>query len=258
MISCGMCCGERVAAAISLVARSTATTRTSVPQNRGGLGLPLSIFFALFAFDAIPGVRQRVETLEADVFSAIVAFAELLRISIKSAQRFIYVPEKPPFLAGKQECLLSLHGVSTLVRHMKRVSAQITVGPLRRGPECLVVVAELLEDALSFFKQALLKMLQALFRHRLRFRLFVFAAGCCCHFLNNPLQGDFNVLPIKVERLRRVCSFDSIANYNLDGEYFISDPLLERFCRFLNFCAAADEKRDAITYGEIQFLPQPL
>jgi hypothetical protein len=53
-----------------------------VPQNRGGLGLALSIFFALLALDAVPGVRQRVETLEAYVSAAIVAFPELFGIAI--------------------------------------------------------------------------------------------------------------------------------------------------------------------------------
>ena len=85
--------------------------------------MALSIFFALLAFDAIPGVRQRVETLEADVLSAVVALAELFRISIKPTQRFIDVPEEPSFLAGEEERLLSLHGVGPLISHVERVCA---------------------------------------------------------------------------------------------------------------------------------------
>src|SRR5438105_3753347 len=154
-----MCCGERVAAAISLVTRSTATTRTIVPQKRGGLALPLSIFFALLAFDAISGVRQRVETLEADVLPAVVALAELFRISIKSAQRFVDVPEKATFLARKEKRFLALHGIGALVGHVERVCTQIAVGALRRRTECLVVVPELLQNPLPLFKQALLKVL---------------------------------------------------------------------------------------------------
>src|SRR3981081_3495371 len=81
-ISCGICCGDRLAAAISFVTRSSATTSTNVPQKRGGVGLALSIFFALLALDAISGVRQRVEALEAYLAPAVVAFAELFGIAI--------------------------------------------------------------------------------------------------------------------------------------------------------------------------------
>src|SRR6266702_4357122 len=101
MISWGMCCGERVAAAISFVTRSTTTTAIREPQKRGRLGLPLSIFFALFALNAIPGVRQRVETLEADLTAAVVALAELLRVAIQPAQRLVDVPEEATLLAGE-------------------------------------------------------------------------------------------------------------------------------------------------------------
>src|SRR6185295_10259041 len=99
MISCGMCCGESCAAAISLVTRSTATTTIKVPQKRGGLGLALSIFFALLALDAIPGVRQCVEALEADLAPAVVAFSKLLGIPIKPVQSFVDVPQEAAFLA---------------------------------------------------------------------------------------------------------------------------------------------------------------
>src|SRR6188508_1886999 len=124
MISCGMCWGESDAAAISLVTRSTATTVISVPQKRGGLGLPLSIFFALLALDAVSGVRECVETLEADIPAAIVAFAELFRIPIESAQRLVDVPEEAPFLAGEEECFLAFHRIGSLIRHVERIRAQ--------------------------------------------------------------------------------------------------------------------------------------
>src|SRR6266550_7342465 len=113
-----MCCGDSIEAAISFVARSSATTAISVPQKRGGLGLALSIFFALLALDAIPGVRQSVQTLEADVSPAIVALAELLRIAIQPAQRFVDVPEETAFLAREQKRLFALHGVCSLIRHV--------------------------------------------------------------------------------------------------------------------------------------------
>src|ERR1700686_1710342 len=170
-----MCCGDRVAAAISLVTRSSATISTTVPQNRGGLGLALSIFFALLALDAISGVRQCVETLEADLATAVVAFAELLGIAIEPAKRFVNVPEETALLAREEKRLFALHRVGTLVGHVEGVRAQIAVRALRSRSERFVVMTKLLEDALALFEQALLKMHEALFRHRLRF----FAASCC-------------------------------------------------------------------------------
>src|SRR2546423_4239747 len=251
MISCGICCGDSVAAAISLVTRSIATTAIRVPQKRGGLGLPLSIFFALLALDAIPGVRQRVEALETDLSPAIMAFAELLGIPVKATQRFVDVPQEPSLLACKEEGLFALERVGALIGHVERVGAQITVGALGRRPECLVVVPQLLEYAFPLLKKSLLKMLKAFFRHRLRFLV-----SCCCHFLTNPLQGDFHALTIKVERVRRVCSFDSFADCDFQGQYFIGNPFLKCLSRLLNFRTAANQKRDAIAYGETQFLPE--
>src|SRR5450759_1109139 len=112
-----MCCGDSDAAAISLVTRSSATTVISVPQKRGGLGLALSIFFALLALDAKPGVRQRVETLEADLSPAVVALAELFGIAIEPAKCFVDVPEETAFLAREQKRLLALHCVGTPVSY---------------------------------------------------------------------------------------------------------------------------------------------
>src|SRR3981081_777493 len=111
-ISCGMCCGDRLVAAITFVARSSATTSIKVPQKRGGLGLALSIFFALLALYAISGVRQRVETLEAYLAPAVVAFAELLGVAIEPAKRFVDVPEETAFLAPEQKSFFSLPCVS--------------------------------------------------------------------------------------------------------------------------------------------------
>src|SRR3982074_267602 len=118
-ISCGMCCGDRLAAAISFVTRSSATTSTNVPQKRGGLGLALSIFFALLALDAISCVRQRVEALEAYLAPAVVAFAELFGIAIEPAKRFVNVPEETAFLAREEKRFLALHRVGALIDHME-------------------------------------------------------------------------------------------------------------------------------------------
>src|SRR5450759_5208673 len=153
-----MCCGDSDAAAISLVTSSRATTVISVPQKRGVLGLALSIFFALLALDAIPGVRQRVETLEADLSPAVVALAELFGIAIEPAKFFVDVPEETAFLAREQKCLLALFCVCTLIGHGKGISAQIAVRILRRRSESFVVVAQLLQDALSLLEQSLLEL----------------------------------------------------------------------------------------------------
>src|SRR4029077_5311775 len=164
-----MCCGDSVAAAMSFVTRSSATTVIRVPQKRGGLGLALSIFFALLALDAIPGVRKRVETLEADLPAAVVALAELLGIAIEPSKRFVDVPEETTFLAREQKRLLALHCVGSLIGHVERICAQIAVRTLRCRPESLVVVAQLLQHALPLLEETLLEVLKALFGHRLRF-----------------------------------------------------------------------------------------
>src|SRR5687767_1233898 len=120
-----MCCGDRFATASTFVTTSSATTVASTPQKRAGLGLALSIFFALLALDAVPRVRKRVEALERDFLTAVVAFAEGLRRPIKAAQCLIDVPEKTSFLACEQKGLFSLHGVGALVGHVERVRAEI-------------------------------------------------------------------------------------------------------------------------------------
>ena len=108
-----------IVAAITFVTRSSATTNIKVPQKRGGLGLALSIFFALLALDAISGVRQCVEALEADLATAVVAFAELLGIAIKPAERFVNVPEETAFLAREEERFFALHCVRPLIGHVE-------------------------------------------------------------------------------------------------------------------------------------------
>src|SRR5258705_4735237 len=178
-----MCCGDSAEAAISLVARSTATTTIRVPQKRGGLGLALSIFFALLALDTVSGVRQCVEALEAYLSPAVVALPEVLRVPIEAGQRFVDVPEESAYLAHKQKRFSALHRIGALIRHVKGVCAQVAVRTLRGRPESLVVMPQLLQDALALFEQSLLKMLKVFLRHRLRLggrRLF--AASCWCHF----------------------------------------------------------------------------
>src|SRR4051812_13076865 len=249
-----MCCGASCAAAISLVTRSVATTVTTVPQKRGGLGLALSIFFALFALDAVSGVRQRVETLEAYLPAAVVTFPELLRITIEPAQGLVDVPEKATFLAREKKRFLALHCVGALIGHVEGVCAEVAVRSLRSRPESLVVVPQLLQNALPLLEQALLEVLKVFLRHCLG----LFVAGCCCHFLTNPLHGDFDVLPIKVERVRRVCSVDFFADSHLRGQYLGGDPLLERLYGVLNLRPCPDGERNAIADRETHFLPEPL
>src|ERR1700680_2861994 len=77
-------------------------------------------------------------------------------------------------------------------------------------------------------------------------------------FLTYPLQGDFNALPIKVERMRRVCFVDFLAHRDLQSEHFIRYPFLENLYCFLNLSTAANEQRDAIADAETKFLPHVL
>src|SRR5258705_3665929 len=163
-----MCCGDSTEAAISLVARSTATTTIRVPQKRGGLGLALSIFFALLALDTVSGVRQCVEALEAYLSPAVVALPELLWVPIEAAQPFVDVPEESAFLAREQKRLFPLHRIRALIRHVEGVCAQVAVRTLRGRPVRLVVIRQLLQDALALFEQSLLTMLKVFLRHRLR------------------------------------------------------------------------------------------
>jgi hypothetical protein len=81
--------------------------------------LALSIFFALLALDAVSGVRQCVEALEADLAPAVVAFAELFGVAIKPAKRFVNVPEETAFLTSEEKRFLALHCIRALVGHVE-------------------------------------------------------------------------------------------------------------------------------------------
>src|SRR5687767_9234689 len=147
---------------------SAMTITTTTGQNTTALGvLLLCIFLALFALDAVPRVRERVEPLEGDVLAAVVTLAERLRRPVEPAQRFVDVPEESAFLAGEQERLLALHGVRALVGHVERVRAQVTIRGLRRRAERLVVVSELIQHATTLLEQPFLEMLKILLVHRL-------------------------------------------------------------------------------------------
>jgi|GEM_PF-6775040 len=108
----------------------------------------------------------------------VVAFAELLGVTIKPAKRFVDVPEETTLLAREEKRLFALHRIGALIGHVEGVCAQIAVRALRSRSEGLVVVPQLLQDALPLFEEALFKMLKAFLGHRLRF----FVASCGCHF----------------------------------------------------------------------------
>src|SRR4029078_6165205 len=145
---------------------SAMTITTTTLQNSGGLALPLCIFLTLLAVDAETRMRERIEAFVCAILPAIVALAESLGRTVEPSQRLIEMPEEATFLAGEQERLLTLHRVSSLVCHVEGVSAQIPVSTLRGRTECLVIMPELLEDALSLVHQSLLEMLEHFFCHR--------------------------------------------------------------------------------------------
>src|SRR5688572_20247387 len=137
--SCGTRAGESARTATAFVTTSMATTAMRIGQKSrpliaggsagggaelttaglSGVELSLCIFLALLAVDAIPRVRQRVETLVGDVLAAVVALAESLRRLVEPPQRLIDVPEETAFLAREEERLLALHRVRALVRHVE-------------------------------------------------------------------------------------------------------------------------------------------
>src|SRR5882672_4922477 len=145
----------------SLVTRSAATTSPAVVQN-SRRSAALAIFFLRFALDAQPGVRQRVEPLEADLVAALLALAEFLRRLKQPPERLVHVPEVTPFLRREQERLLALHGVGALIGHVEGVAREVSVGRLQARVEGLVVVAELLHHPGALFVEALLEMGQLL------------------------------------------------------------------------------------------------
>src|SRR5688500_4891254 len=142
------------------------TARTG-QKSAALLLLLLSIFLALLARNAVASVRQRVEPLEGDLLAAAVAAAEGLGGAVQPAQRLVDVPEEAPLLAREEERLLALHRVRALVGHVEGVAAQLTGRALRRGPEGLVVVTELLEHAAALLLEALLEVRELLLRERL-------------------------------------------------------------------------------------------
>src|SRR5215211_6380736 len=100
---------------------SATTTTTTTVQNNGGLALPLCIFLTLLAVNAEPRMRQCVQPLVCNILPAVVALPESLGGAVQPAQRFVEMPEESSFLAGEEECLLALHRVGALIRHVKRV-----------------------------------------------------------------------------------------------------------------------------------------
>src|SRR5687768_3277683 len=146
------------------------TVRRTGQRMRARLDSGLSIFFPLLALDAEACVRERVEAVERDFLSAIVAPAEVFRLLVQSAERLVDVPEEPAFLAREEKSLFTLHGVRSLVRHVERIRTQVTVSGLGRGTEDIFVMPQLLQRATTLVQQPLFKVLEVLFGHR--FRLF--------------------------------------------------------------------------------------
>src|SRR6266478_1068657 len=159
MTRTGRCRASRDSAR-SLVTRSATTTAPAVVQNsRRSAAFP--IFFLRFALDAQSGVRQRVQSLEADLVAALLALAEFLRPLKQPPQRLVHVPEVAPLLRGEQERLLALHGVGALIGHMKRVAREVPIGRLQARVEGLVVIAELLHHPGALLEVGQLFLIQA-------------------------------------------------------------------------------------------------
>src|SRR5437879_4819479 len=141
-----------------LVTRSRPTQPNAITQKRRRWSAALLVLFLLLAGDAQAGVRQRVEALEADLPAAVLAPAEVVGGAIQPAERLVQVPEVAALLRGEEELLLPLHRVGTLVRHVKGVGGEVTVGVLQGRVEGLVVVAELLHHPRALVQQSLLEM----------------------------------------------------------------------------------------------------
>src|SRR4051812_4456454 len=118
---------RRVASAVSLVMRSSTTVTTAAAQNtrRSAPGAwrsaALAIFFFLLAGDAQPRVRQRIQPLEVDLLTALMAMAELLRGPVHPPERLVHVPEIAALLRREQELFLALHGVGPLIGHVEGI-----------------------------------------------------------------------------------------------------------------------------------------
>src|SRR5690606_20021096 len=162
-------CGTRKGSsrtASHLVAMSSTRTPTRTPQNRLAFRLLLLvIFLALFAVDAVTCVRQGIQALEGNVLSAGMTLSERLRALVQPAKCLVYVPEKATFLAGKEESLFAFHGIRTLVRHVERVRAQITIRRLRCVGESLLVIIQFLEHTIPLFHESLLEVRNQLLGH---------------------------------------------------------------------------------------------
>src|SRR5256885_665766 len=172
----------------SLVTRSAATTAPAVVQNRRR-SAAFPIFFLRFALDAQPGVRERVEPLESDLFAALLALAEFLRRLEQAPQRLVHVPEVAPFLRGEQERLLALHGIGALVGHVERVAREVAVGRLQARVEGLIVVAKLLHYPGALLVEALLEVGELLLAQAALGRLgFGFGLGFHRHYRVPPFR----------------------------------------------------------------------
>src|SRR5882762_4427609 len=149
------------ASASSLVMTSETTIAAAVPQN-SRRSAALSIFLLRLALDAQPGVRQRVEPVEADLIAALLALAEALGRAIEPSQRFVHVPEVPALLRREQERLLPLHRIGALVGHMEGVTREVAVGGLQARVERFAVMSQLLHHPGALLEQSLLEVAQLL------------------------------------------------------------------------------------------------
>src|ERR1051325_5228649 len=98
--------------ALRTAAAASATASASANRRRSAA---FTIFLFRLALDAEPRVRQRVQTIEADLLAALLALAEALGRLVQPAQRFVHVPQVAAFLRREQECFLPLHRVGALV-----------------------------------------------------------------------------------------------------------------------------------------------
>src|SRR5205814_8178696 len=96
-----------VRTASSFVATSLATTAIRTGQK--SRELPLRIFFALLALDAVAGVGERIEPLERNLLTTVVTLPECLGRLVQPPQRLVDMPQEAPFLAGEEERLFPFH-----------------------------------------------------------------------------------------------------------------------------------------------------
>src|SRR6185369_12138018 len=106
--------------------------------------------------DAIPRVRQRIESLERDLVSTGMALPEGLRRAVQPAERLIDMPEEASLLAREEERLLAFHGVGALVSHVEGVAAEVPIRCLHGRAERLIRAPELLQHPPTLLQQTLL------------------------------------------------------------------------------------------------------